>query len=109
MTRGVKIIIGALVLMLLGAGAILLVLSFFLLSARTALDEPNPLAVSIAETGKGFLVPGDAASLTNPTTFSPDVLSRVRRVYTARCVICHGSDGKGDTPIGAHIYPTRQT
>lgn len=105
MTRGAKMIIGVLVLMLLGAGAILLTLSFFLLSSRTAVDEPNPLAVSIAEAGKGFLVPPDAQSATNPLTDTPDTINSARRVYTARCALCHGATGKGDTPIGSHTYP----
>ncbi len=105
MTRMAKLIIGVLVLMLLGAGAILLTLSFFLLSGRTALDVPNPLAISIAEGGKGFLVPGDAASMTNPVANSPDAINSVRQVYTVRCSVCHGGDGKGNTQIGAHIYP----
>lgn len=105
MTRGARIIITALVLLLLGAGAILLTLGFFLLSGRTALDTPNPLAIAIAETGKGFLVPADAASQTNTVVTSPEVLKSAGRVYTARCAVCHGGDGKGDTAIGAHIYP----
>lgn len=105
MTRGAKLIIAVLVLMLLGAGAILLTLSFFLLSGRSGLDTPNPLAIAIAEAGKGFLIPGDAASQTNPVATSPQVLASAGKIFTARCVLCHGSDGKGQTPIGSHIYP----
>lgn len=105
MTGGAKLIIGVLVLMLLGAGAILLVLSFFLLSGRSGLDTPNPLAISIAEAGKGFLIPGDAASQANPVATSPEVLSSAGKIFTTRCAVCHGTDGKGQTAIGSHIYP----
>lgn len=102
MTRA--LIVG-LVLLLLVTGGASLVLSFFLLSARTALDQPNPLAVTIAESGKVLLVPPDAQGKVNPVASSTDMLRAANRTFTARCVVCHGSDGKGDTPIGAHIYP----
>lgn len=105
MTRSAKAIIAVLILMLLGAGAILAVLSFFLLSGRTALDVPNPLAITIAESGKTFLVPADASAQTNPLGNTPDVLNSARRTFTARCAVCHGADGKANTPIGSHIYP----
>lgn len=101
-TRG---LIAILVLLLFGAGAVILTLSFFLLSARSALDTPNPAAIAIAEAGKVFLIPPEAQSAKNPITASPDVLSSAHRLFTTRCSICHGSDGKGDTPIGSHIYP----
>ncbi|HZQ06262.1 MAG TPA: c-type cytochrome [Anaerolineae bacterium] len=97
----IRVMFGVILVM----GAILLLLGFFLLSARTALDTPNPLAIQIAETGKLFLVPPDASAQTNPVTSSQDVLQNAQKTYTARCVICHGQDGKGNTPIGSHIYP----
>lgn len=105
MTGRAKWIIGVLVVLLLGAGAMLLVLSFFLLSGRSALDVPNPLAIGIAEAGKVFLIPPDAQAQTNPLTNTPEVITSARHVYTARCQVCHGDAGKGDTQIGAHIYP----
>jgi plastocyanin len=99
-----RVIIVVLVILLLGAGAILAGLSFFLLSSRTALDTPNPLAIQIAESGKSFLIPPDAAAQTNPVATSPDALASAARNY-GRCTLCHGPDGKGNTQIGSHIYP----
>jgi plastocyanin len=100
-----RLVIVLLVLGLLVSGAVSLTLSFFLLSARSALDTPNPLAITIADTGKSFLVPGDVAAKTNPVAAGVDVVQAARHDYTARCVVCHGADGKANTTIGSHIYP----
>jgi plastocyanin/mono/diheme cytochrome c family protein len=100
-----RVVIVVLVVLLGIAGAAALTLSFFLLSARSALDTPNPLAIAIAENGKTFLIPADVAAGANPAAANPDTLRAAQRNFTARCVVCHGEDGKGNTPIGAHIYP----
>lgn len=100
-----RVIIILLVLALLVAGAVSATLSFFLLSARTALDTPNPFEISIAEAGKGFLVPGDVQAKTNPAPSGIDTVRAAQPIFTSRCVVCHGGDGKANTTIGAHIYP----
>lgn len=100
-----RVILVLLVLALLGTGAVSLVLSFFLLSARTALDVPNPLAIQIAESGKVFLVPGNVQAMTNPVAAGDETIRAAQPIFTGRCAVCHGTDGKGNTVIGAHIYP----
>lgn len=100
-----RIVIVILVILLLGAGSVATALGFFLLSVRTARETPNPLAVAMAESGKILLVPLDAAGTVNPVASSPEVLAAAHRTFTTRCAVCHGPDGKADTPIGAHIYP----
>src|SRR5262245_42837309 len=100
-----RVIIIVLAVLLVLAGGVALTLSFFLLSARRALDEPNPIAMSIAESGNIFLIPGDAQSRSNPVTSSPEVLAAAQEDFNARCLICHGEDGKGQTTLGTHMYP----
>jgi plastocyanin len=100
-----RVIIAILAVLLVIAGGAALTLSFFLLSARRALDEPNPLAITIAESGKTFLIPADAQARTNPVTASPEMLAAAQEDYNARCLICHGEDGKGTTTLGTHMYP----
>jgi plastocyanin len=100
-----RVIIMLLVLALLVASAVSGTLAFFLLSARSALDTPNPLAVSIAESGKTFLVPGSIQAQANPSTAGMDTVRAAQPTYIARCAVCHGTDGKANTTIGAHIYP----
>ena len=100
-----RILIILLAVALLVVGAIALTQSFFLLSARSALDTPNPLAIAIAESGKALLVPGDTQAKANPAPAGIETVRAAQPVFTSRCVICHGRDGKGNTTIGAHIYP----
>jgi len=90
---------------LLAGIAAMLFSGVFILGARTAVEEPPAFVISMADLGKGFMVPGDYQRRTNPAAASPDVLANARRIYTARCVACHGTDGKGATTIGSHTYP----
>ncbi|MBI5876573.1 MAG: cyclic nucleotide-binding domain-containing protein [Chloroflexi bacterium] len=91
--------------LLLAVSAIAASLAYFLLSARTALDTPSDLVLMMADTGRQFIIPGDVAARANPLPSNADTLAAGRRAFTARCVLCHGGDGKGQTPIGMHIYP----
>jgi len=100
-----RLIVGLLILLLLAVTAIAGSLGYFLLSARTALDAPSDLVLLMAQAGRLFIIPGDVAAARNPVPSNPDTVAAGRRVYTARCVTCHASDGKGQTPIGSHIYP----
>lgn len=96
------VVLGA---VLLAGIAAMLFSGVFILGARTAVEEPPALVISMADMGKGFMVPGDYHQRTNPLAASPDVLANARRIYTARCVACHGTDGKGATTIGSRTYP----
>jgi len=81
-------------------------LAYYWFRARTALDKPTDLVLTMFELGRTIVVPADAAAQQNPqAALNPDTLVNVRRLYTGRCSTCHGPDGKGDTSIGAHIYP----
>ena len=100
-----RLIVALLALLLLAVSAIAGSLAYFLLSARTALDTPSDVALLMAEAGRQFIIPGDMAARKNPVSSNPDTVAGGRRVFTARCSLCHGSDGKGQTAIGSHIYP----
>jgi mono/diheme cytochrome c family protein len=41
-------------------------------------------------------VPADAKSLKNPLTLSAANLAAAKKTYEAKCVNCHGDEGKGD-------------
>jgi cytochrome c oxidase cbb3-type subunit III len=38
-----------------------------------------------------------------PAVAKDPLLSQGRVIYLARCVACHGNDGRGDGPIAAHL------
>jgi CRP-like cAMP-binding protein/plastocyanin/mono/diheme cytochrome c family protein len=99
--------IALLVVFLLIVSSVAGLLAYYWLSARTALDKPTDLVLTMFELGRTIVVPADAAARPNPQarSLTPDTLVNVRRLYTGRCSTCHGPDGKGDTSIGSHIYP----
>ncbi|MSP13315.1 MAG: c-type cytochrome [Chloroflexi bacterium] len=101
-----RYLIAGVIGLLLLAGIFGLLFTFgFILSARSALDNPTDLQIRVADMGKNFLVPGDVQSRTNPVTLAADKVAAARRLYTARCVVCHNTDGKGNTATGSHLYP----
>jgi mono/diheme cytochrome c family protein len=63
------------------------------------------LPAAVAAVLAGSLMVGSGASalrlgwsVRNPIPPTPDSLARGRLVYTERCVLCHGEDGRGDGP-----------
>lgn len=90
--------------LLAGAAGIIFSLGF-VLSARSALDTPSAMQISFFDMGKNFLIPGDYQQRKNPITSSPEILTQARRIYTARCVVCHDTDGKGGANAGERMYP----
>ena len=101
-----RILIGVVIagLLAVAAGSLFILFGFFL-SARSALDTPSAMQISMAEAGKNFLVPGDIAKLNNPVASSPEALDAARRTYNSRCAVCHGNDGKAATATGSNTYP----
>lgn len=99
--------VGLIVVLLAAVAGLAFVVGVFFLSVRTALDTPSDALRFIAESGKNnYLIPGSAQSLANPqASLDADAVATARRVFTARCVTCHGADGKGQTPIGLHTLP----
>ncbi len=104
--RSARRVVGALlVVLLIVASGVAVALGYFLLSARTALDSPSDLVLLMSQLGRSFIIPRDVAALANPVPATPDTIADARRIFTTRCALCHGNDGKGQTAIGSHTYP----
>jgi putative copper resistance protein D len=41
----------------------------------------------------------------NPFPPTPDSLAEGARIYRDNCAVCHGTDGRGDGPLAATLYP----
>jgi mono/diheme cytochrome c family protein len=52
-----------------------------------------------------WLAPAAASSVINPTAPSPDALSQGGAIYRQNCLICHGSDGRGDGQGATYLIP----
>ena len=101
MRRGVKIALGALLLMLLagGAGALLLRRGY------SALDRPSALEVAVARRLRHLATPSWARAQKNPLPATAEVLADARAHFADHCASCHANDGSGETPVGQGLYP----
>jgi len=41
----------------------------------------------------------------NPSKVTPETLKEAHELFIARCAVCHGADGRGQTQIGRNLYP----
>jgi len=58
------------------------------------------------ETEAGMFEAKDAAAvIENPVPATPDSIARGATLYTDTCLVCHGSEGRGDGPVGAVFEP----
>jgi mono/diheme cytochrome c family protein len=92
---------GAAVLALVGA----FLLSAFVLRGFSARDEPSAVEAFVARRLRHLAVPVAAREAENPITLNDDVLAEARAHFADHCALCHGNDGRGDTPIGRNLYP----
>jgi putative ABC transport system permease protein len=56
------------------------------------------LAASAQTSADGWRIPATAATEKNPFPANDAVLAAGKKVFSARCVRCHGPAGKGDGP-----------
>lgn len=68
-------------------------------------SEPSSIEKLIARTARNFLIPKKARLEVNPWKTNPSILKEARKKFMARCAVCHGSDGAGQTDIGRNLYP----
>ena len=58
------------------------------------------LTRAMADTAQnGWVVPADAAKVVNPIPSDKASTDLGKKVFTGKCLSCHGSSGKGDGPM----------
>jgi len=70
-----------------------------------ASSAPGAFESSLARSMRDFAIPRAERRRTNPYARDPVALAQGREAFLARCAVCHGVDGRGETPIGANEYP----
>ena len=70
-----------------------------------ASSQPGRFETSAARLVRDFAIPRSEKVRTNPLAGDDRALGQGRDEFLARCATCHGSDGRGATPIGANVYP----
>ena len=68
-------------------------------------DDPSYLEKVVARAARNLAIPRKARSEANPWNASPGILQDARESFLARCALCHGPDGSGQTGIGRNLYP----
>jgi len=49
--------------------------------------------------------PAEAATLINPVAADTASIKRGRAIYAMNCIVCHGTGGRGDSPVAATLDP----
>jgi predicted CXXCH cytochrome family protein len=71
----------------------------------SAAGEPSSLEKIAARTARNLAIPSRARNEDNPWKPTSETLKEAREDFTARCAICHGNDGSGQTQVGRNLYP----
>lgn len=102
MRKGVKAGLVALAILLVGGA----VYSWRLVRRGfTTHEDPSVVEVLLARTMRSWSTPAELRRATNPLPLTPAVLADGRAHWADHCAVCHGNDGKGETTIGARLYP----
>jgi predicted CXXCH cytochrome family protein len=70
-----------------------------------ASSTPSALESTVARSVRDFAIPSTEHRCTNPVAGDAAALQQGRDAFLARCASCHGTDGRGRTPIGSNEYP----
>jgi predicted CXXCH cytochrome family protein len=71
----------------------------------SARSEPSSFEKLLARTIRNLAIPSGSRHEKNPWSATPGTLNEAREQFTARCAICHGNDGRGQTQLGRNLYP----
>jgi len=71
----------------------------------SAAAEPSSLEKIAARAARNLAIPASARKEENPWKTTPKTLKVAREDFIARCAICHGNDGSGQTQVGRNLYP----
>lgn len=92
------------VLALVGALAAAAALGFAS-SGVSARQEPSRFEAWAARSARNFLIPASARRSTNPLPATPRLVEHAKDHFADHCALCHGNDGRGDTPTGRGLHP----
>ena len=70
-----------------------------------ARNAPSAVEAWAARSARHFLIPASARRSANPLPADPELLERAKDHFVEHCALCHGSDGRGDTPLGRGLHP----
>ena len=68
-------------------------------------EEPSALEKIVARSARHVSIPASARDEKNPFKATRETLQEARDVYMARCAVCHGNDGSGQSRVGRNLYP----
>jgi mono/diheme cytochrome c family protein len=71
----------------------------------SARDKPSALEAGLANWFRTKSIPESYSKLNNPLPNSEAVYRQGMEHFADHCAVCHGNDGRGETPFGTNLYP----
>jgi len=71
----------------------------------SAKSEPSSFERILARGVRNLAIPRVDRQMVNPLKVTPEILKEAHEDFIARCAVCHGADGRGQTKIGSNLYP----
>ena len=103
MKRGTFVILTG--LLLAGMALAMAIAVSLLHHGLSAKATPTRLEAFVARNARHLAIRRSARLMENPVLDSPEIQREARLHFADHCAICHGNDGRGDTPIGEGLYP----